>query len=234
MPATADRIITVILATNNPDKVKELRPLLEDISPLFRVFTPGELGVDIEIEETEETLDGNARLKARTIYNLLSGRFPFLIALADDTGLEVNALNGAPGVYSARFAPMPEGQTPTYQDNVEYLLTCMKGIADRRASFRTVIALKGRIPSGTGSCQFENTAQRVVSGSITLDKQGSEGFGYDPIFLLHSTGKTYAEMGIAEKNKLSHRALAVQKAIIDLKKILEKHGIPLTNTLRIP
>ncbi|TLU58621.1 MAG: RdgB/HAM1 family non-canonical purine NTP pyrophosphatase [Chlorobium sp.] len=234
MPETAEKIITVILATNNPDKVKELRPLLENISPLLKVFTLKELGVDIDIEETEETLDGNARLKARAIFNLLSDRFPFLIALADDTGLEVMALNGAPGVYSARFAPMPEGKTPSYQDNVEYLLNCMKGIADRKASFRTVIALKGRIPSGNGSCQFENTSQRVVSGSITIEKQGSEGFGYDPIFLLHSTGKTYAEMSLAEKNKLSHRSLAVQKAIIDLKKILDKQGIPLTDTPTFP
>ncbi|MEI7708814.1 MAG: RdgB/HAM1 family non-canonical purine NTP pyrophosphatase [Chlorobium sp.] len=230
MPAAADNIITIVLATGNRDKVKELRPLLENISPLFKVTTLKELGVDIEIEETEETLEGNALLKARAIFNLLSGQFPFMIALADDTGLEVDALQGAPGVYSARYAPTPEGIAPTYEENVRHLLHSLNGITNRNASFRTVIALKGSVPSGDNSFGFEHTAEGVVSGSITTEQRGNEGFGYDPLFLVDSTARTYAEMSTTEKNSLSHRALALKKAIADLKDIVESHSTPLTST----
>jgi XTP/dITP diphosphohydrolase len=224
MPATADNRITIVLATANRDKVKELRPLLETISPLFTVLTLHELGVDVEIEETEETLEGNALLKARAIFDLLSERFPFMIALADDTGLEVDALNGAPGVYSARFAPVADGQAPTYKDNVLHLLHRMKGIDNREARFRTVVALKGALPSAQGECRFEHTSEGVVPGSITLEEQGVEGFGYDPLFLVNATGKTYAEMSTAEKNKLSHRSLAVQQAVNYLKNLLQQES----------
>jgi len=228
MNATLDTTITVILATGNRDKVKELRPLLEDISPLIRVTTLSELGAEVEIEETEETLEGNALLKARGIFELLSERFPALIALADDTGLEVEALGGAPGVYSARFAPMPEGKSPSYQDNVRHLLASMAGCSNRKALFRTVIALKGRIPSQNGEqFLFEHLAEGEVSGSVTIDERGSEGFGYDPVFMVDATAKTYAEMGITEKNRLSHRSLAVQKALLDLRKTLAENSIPL-------
>jgi XTP/dITP diphosphohydrolase len=230
MTATAYNRITIVLATANRDKVKELRPLLETISPLFTVLTLDEIGVEVEIEETEETLEGNALLKARAIFALLSERFPFMIALADDTGLEVDALDGAPGVYSARFAPVADGQTPTYKENVAHLLHCMKGIASREARFRTIVALKGALPSADGCFQFEHTAEGVVPGSITLEERGDEGFGYDPLFLVHATGKTYAEMSTSEKNGLSHRALAVQQAIADLRHILQQKSIPLTDT----
>jgi XTP/dITP diphosphohydrolase len=231
MTVTSDTFITIILATGNRDKVKELRPLLEDISPLFRVSTLGELGVKVEIEETEETLEGNALLKSRGIFTLLSERFPYMIALADDTGLEVDALDGAPGVYSARFAPMPDGQSPSYADNVRHLLQCLEGCTNRNAIFRTVIALKGRIPSQSGEAAlFEHLAEGVVSGSITRDQKGTGGFGYDPVFLVDSTGRTYAEMSTAEKNRLSHRSLAVQKAIVDLKETLVQHHIPITHS----
>jgi XTP/dITP diphosphohydrolase len=230
MQAPAENIITIVLATGNLDKVKELRPLLENVSPLFKVTTLKELGVEIEVEETEETLEGNALLKARAIFNHLSGTLPFIIALADDTGLEVDALQGAPGVYSARYAPTAEGIAPTYEDNVRHLLHSLNGITNRNARFRTVIALKGSIPSGDNSFGFEHTAEGVVSGSITTEKRGNEGFGYDPLFLVDSTARTYAEMSTAEKNTLSHRALALKKAIADLKNIIENHGTPLTST----
>jgi len=232
MLATPDNIITIVLATANRDKVRELRPLLENISPLFKVTTLKELGVEIDIEETEQTLEGNALLKARAIFSLLSERFPFIITLADDTGLEVDALQGAPGVYSARYAPASDGKPPTYDDNVRHLLHSMNGITDRKACFRTVIALKGSIPSAHEPFQFEQTAEGIVAGNITLEPQGSEGFGYDPVFLVNSTGRTYAEMSTTEKNTLSHRALALQKAITDLKNILEPGGIPITSTQR--
>ena len=230
MPAAPDTTVTIVLATGNRDKVREIRPLLENISPLFKVTTLKELGAEVDIEETEQTLEGNALLKARAIFSILSEQFPAMIALADDTGLEVDALQGAPGVYSARFAPTPDGNTPTYQENVRHLLHSMKGIVDRNARFRTVIALKGSIPSGDKQVEFEHTAEGVVSGSITLEQQGTGGFGYDPVFLVHSTAKTYAEMSIVEKNTLSHRALAIQKAIADLKTLLEPGFTPLTCT----
>ena len=224
MSATAENRITIVLATANRDKVKELRPLLERISPLFNVVTLQELDVEVEIDETEETLEGNARLKARAIFALLSERFPFMIALADDTGLEVEGLHGAPGVYSARFAPVADGLVPTYQENVRHLLHCMKGMANREARFRTVVALKGALPSPQGGFSFEHTAEGVVAGSITLQEQGDEGFGYDPLFLVQSTTKTYAEMSPAEKNSLSHRSLAVQQAVLYLKDILQPNA----------
>jgi XTP/dITP diphosphohydrolase len=230
MTETANNEITVILATGNRDKVKELRPLLENISPLFRVSALHELGVEVEIEESEVTLEGNALIKARAIFALLSERFPLMIALADDTGLEVEGLDGAPGVYSARYAPMPDGESPTYNDNVNHLLHCMDGITNRAARFRTVIALKGSLPSVQGNRQFEQTADGVVHGTITLEPKGEAGFGYDPVFLVDSTGKTYSEMSTAEKNSLSHRSLAVQKAVVALKKTLERSNIPLTDT----
>jgi XTP/dITP diphosphohydrolase len=229
MPATPDNHITIVLATANRDKVKELRPLLETISPLFSVVSLDELGVKVDIEETEETLEGNALLKARAIFTLLSEQLPFMIALADDTGLEVNALHGAPGVYSARFAPVADGQTPTYKENVSHLLHCMKGVANREARFRTVVALKGALPSTEGCFRFEHCAEGMVAGSITLEEQGDEGFGYDPLFLVNATGKTYAEMSTVEKNRLSHRSLAVQQAIADLRTILQQNSIPLTD-----
>ena len=230
MTDTAKNRIAIILATGNRDKVRELRPLLENISPLFSVFALHEIGINVDIEETETTLEGNALLKARAIFDLLAERFPFMIALADDTGLEVECLNGAPGVYSARYAPMPEGESPTYKDNVKHLLHSMNGIDDRTARFRSVLALKGSLPSPQGPFLFEETADGVVHGSITLEPKGDGGFGYDPVFLVDSTGKTYSEMSMAEKNALSHRSLAVQKAIAILKNILAEHGIPLTNT----
>jgi XTP/dITP diphosphohydrolase len=236
MSDTANNQITIILATGNHDKVRELRPLLEKVSPLFNIFALHELGVEVEVEESEKTLEGNALLKARAIFGLLSERFPFMIALADDTGLEVDALNGAPGVYSARYAPMPEGQTPTYGDNVNHLLQCMSGIMNRTARFRSVIALKGALPSPQGSLLFEKIADGVVHGAITIEPKGDGGFGYDPVFMVDGMGKTYSEMTSAEKNSLSHRALAVQKAIVALQDILETEHIfnPTTTNLHDP
>ncbi|MEI8186499.1 MAG: RdgB/HAM1 family non-canonical purine NTP pyrophosphatase [Chlorobiaceae bacterium] len=233
MPEQPDDRITIVLATSNRDKVNEIRPLVENISPLFNVTTLKELGADVEIEETEPTLEGNALLKARAIFNLLSERFPSMIALADDTGLEVDSLQGAPGVYSARYAPVPEGKSPTYEENVRHLLHSMSGIADRKARFRTVIALKGTISFRNERFHFEHTAEGIVTGSITPEPKGSKGFGYDPVFLVHSSSKTYAEMSTAEKNIISHRALALKQAIAELKDILGQIGIPLNRAAAI-
>ena len=214
--------IIVVLATNNRDKVREIKPLLEDIAPEISVHSLTDLQVDIEIEETEETLEGNAKLKTEAVFNLLSDRFPFLVTVADDTGLEVSGLNGAPGVYSARFAPMPEGQSATYDDNVNHILKVMEKVNDRRALFRTVIALKGRIPGNSEPYLFERTAEGFIEGEITREKTGNKGFGYDPVFWVNSARATFAQMSTEAKNRLSHRSRAVKKAAEELRLILDK------------
>jgi XTP/dITP diphosphohydrolase len=234
MGFSAENRIMIVLATGNCDKVKEMRPLLENISPLFEVSSLRDLDAEIDVDETEKTLEGNALLKARAIFSHLAGRFRHMIAFADDTGLEVDALLGAPGVYSARFAPMPDRKSPAYEDNVRHLLERMQGIGERTAQFRTCIAMKGRIPSSSGDLSFEHTCEGSVAGTITIDRRGNEGFGYDPVFMVDSTGRTYAEMSIDEKNTLSHRALALKKAIADLKIILETHTFSSTANRPLP
>ncbi len=212
--------ITVVLATNNRDKVREIKPLLENIAPAITVHSLVDLKVDIEIEETEDTLEGNAKLKADAVFNLLSDRFPSLVTVADDTGLEVEALDGRPGVYSARFAPVPEGKPRTYDDNVNHLLKVMENINERKALFRTAVALKGRIELNGNQYRFETNVDGSVEGEITMEKTGDKGFGYDPVFWVNSAQATFAQMTTEEKNKLSHRARAVRKAVEELRRIL--------------
>lgn len=220
------KTIPVVLATGNPDKVKELRPILEQVSPLFFVQALSELGITEEIEETETTLSGNALLKADAIFALLEQRFAFFITMADDTGLEVDALGGEPGVLSARFAPVAEGRKPSYEDNIRHLLLRMEGMKKREARFRTVIAMKGRIPACGAPFEFRNTAEGVVEGSITEEKKGDLGFGYDPVFHVNSAGKTFAEMTLSVKNSISHRSLALRKASAKLFEIMSAHCSP--------
>ena len=219
--ASEGREITIVLATNNRDKVREIKPLLERLAPGIRVWTLAELGAETEIEETETTLEGNAKLKAGTIFSLLSSRFSWLVSLADDTGLEVAALDGEPGVYSARFAPVPEGKVPTYEDNVSHLLARMEATDRRDAIFRTVIAMKGRIPGKSGPVVFEKTVEGSIEGEITRERTGKNGFGYDPIFRAASARATFAQMSTEEKNRLSHRSRAVGKAAEALGAILK-------------
>jgi len=213
--------VVIVLATSNRDKVREIRPLLEHLSQPVQVLTPGDIGVETEIEETETTLEGNARLKAETIFGLLSERYPWLIALADDTGLEVAALDGAPGVYSARYAPVGKDRTPTYDQNVSHLLATMQNEENRKASFRTVIAMKGRLPGRNGPVTFEKTVEGSVDGEITRQRAGDNGFGYDPVFWLNSAGTTFAQMSTERKNSLSHRSRAVRKAVEALGAVFE-------------
>lgn len=220
--------IPVVLATGNPDKVRELRPMMKWASPLFSVRSLADLAITADVEETENTLEGNALLKADAIFRLVGKRYPYVIVLADDTGLEVEALCGEPGVFSARFAPVPEGAKPSYDDNVRHLLLRMEGMNDRTATFRTVIAMKGRIPSGTSMHEFRCSAEGAVQGSITFETKGMLGFGYDPVFHVHAAGKTYAEMTTAEKNTISHRALALRNASTMLAGIMANHYSPET------
>lgn len=178
---------TFVLATANPDKAAEISAILgAGVELLPR---PGSVG---EVEETGDTLEENARIKARALVEA-TGR----PAIADDTGLEVAALDGRPGVYSARFA----GEDATYAKNVAKLLTEMDGVSDRSARFRTVaLALW---PDGT-----ELVAEGEVRGVIAERARGSEGFGYDPVFVPDGEQRTFAEMTAAEKHSVSHRGRA--------------------------
>lgn len=178
----------LVVASQNPDKIAEVKAVLEELA----------LGIEIvdglswpEIEETEDTLEGNALLKARAVAG-----YTGLPALADDTGLEVTALGGRPGVHTARFA----GPEATYADNVARLLAELEGVDDRSASFRTVVALV--TPVGD-----EVTVEGVLDGTIATRPRGTGGFGYDPVFLVGES--TLAEIPTAAKNQMSHRARAL-------------------------
>ncbi|HHE31751.1 MAG TPA: RdgB/HAM1 family non-canonical purine NTP pyrophosphatase [Chlorobaculum parvum] len=218
--------IDIVLATGNRDKVRELKPVLEGIHPAIRVRALFELGLKADVEETEATLEGNARLKAEAIFELVGTQLNHFIALADDTGLEVSALDGAPGVYSARFAPVAAGQSPTYADNVRHLLDRMKGETNRSARFRTVIAMKGLLPSAAkGDVTIDETVEGSVEGVITETTIGEGGFGYDPIFMPVETGKTFAQLTIDEKNAISHRGWAVQAAVGRIQELLTQCGL---------
>ena len=178
----------VVVASKNPDKIAEIEAVLASLEPPI-VVIPGHVWEDVE--ETEDTLEGNALLKARAVVAATGHA-----AVADDTGLEVDALSGAPGVHTARYA----GETATYADNVAKLLADL-GDADRRtARFRAAVAVV--TPAGE-----ELVVEGVLEGQITLERRGDGGFGYDPIFDVD--GRTLAEISSAEKNSISHRALAL-------------------------
>lgn len=181
----------LVFATQNPNKAKEIEAKLGEG---FKIAGLDQLGITEEIPETAPTLEGNALMKARYVYEK-TGRNCF----ADDTGLEVAALNGEPGVYSARYA----GLQKNADDNMALLLNKLQGQANRKAQFRTVIAL---IINGQEHL-FEGTA----TGNIIAEKQGVEGFGYDPIFVPEGHTRTFAQMTLDEKNQLSHRAKAFDK-----------------------
>ena len=217
--------ITIVLATGNKDKVRELKPVLEGLASGIHVRSLHDLGLDIDVEETEPTLEGNARLKAEAIFELVAPRLDWFIALADDTGLEVTALDGAPGVYSARYAPVPEGTTRTYADNVRHLLAQMRGKSERSACFRTVIAMKGRLPVAKGGAMaIDDTTDGHIDGVITTERQGDGGFGYDPVFAPEGMERTFAQLTIDEKNRISHRGRAVVAAAKRIGEFLAQCG----------
>ncbi len=197
----------LVLATHNPDKQTEMNAALSDLG-LDVIGLDQYPGIE-DIPENGTTLLENAMIKAHTVH-LKTG----LPALSDDTGLEVDALHGAPGVYSARFA----GEDSTYQDNVQKLLSLMAGVPklNRTARFRTVIAL---VNGDTELC-----TEGIIEGLITHEERGTGGFGYDPIFEEKDTKKTFSEMSSAEKNKISHRALALQKMRKKLITVFEIKG----------
>ncbi|MBN1949615.1 MAG: RdgB/HAM1 family non-canonical purine NTP pyrophosphatase [Bacteroidales bacterium] len=181
----------IIFATNNLHKLNEIRKAVPDS---YEIYSLEEQAIQVEIPETSDTLEGNAIEKAMFIYENYG-----LNCFADDTGLEVEALAGAPGVYSARYA----GPACSFEDNIVKLLSEMNGISNRKARFKTVIAFveNGEIVTFEG----------IINGQITTDRRGKEGFGYDPVFLPDQGKETFAEMSLEEKNRISHRALAVKK-----------------------
>jgi XTP/dITP diphosphohydrolase len=186
----------LLLATNNPGKVREYKSLLSGVP--FELVTPAEVGVDADVEETGTTFEENAALKATTL-----AAESQLLTLADDSGLEVDALGGEPGTLSARYA----GQNASDADRVRYLLSKMQNVPEgkRQARFVCVIAIatpQGKVEFCSGECE----------GVIALGPRGNRGFGYDPIFYLPELGKTMAELPPEAKNKLSHRGRAAEKA----------------------
>ena len=181
----------IVFATNNEHKLSEIRAIL---GPQFEVVSLADIGCHEDIPETGTTLEENALMKAEYIYNKYH-----LSCFADDTGLEVEALDGAPGVYSARYASLESVASDSQQT---------------KARFRTVIALiekKDVCPCGCTSVKLVHRFEGIVNGEITQEKSGAEGFGYDPIFRPDGYDKTFAELGADIKNQISHRARATQK-----------------------
>ncbi|MCW5911931.1 MAG: RdgB/HAM1 family non-canonical purine NTP pyrophosphatase [Cyclobacteriaceae bacterium] len=189
--------MTLCFATNNAHKVSEIQALLGDS---FKLVGLADIGCTEELAEDQDTLEGNSMQKAQYVFDTCK-----VSCFADDTGLEVAALEGAPGVYSARYA----GAQRNPDDNMELLLKNLDGQPDRRAQFRTVVTLI--TPQGTH--QFEG----VLKGSIIDHKRGTHGFGYDPVFLPDGYTQTLAELDLSEKNKISHRARAVENLVLFLK-----------------
>lgn len=189
---------TLIMATNNEHKLREIRQILGD---KYEVKGLKEIGCLEDIPETSDTLEGNALQKARYVYEHYG-----LNCFADDTGLEVEALGGAPGIYTARYGSMNGyGDSHDSDANIACLLDRLQGATTRKARFRTVIALL----QGGKEYLFEG----IVEGEIATERRGQDGFGYDPIFAPVETGITFAEMGPAEKNRISHRGRATQKLV---------------------
>lgn len=186
----------LVLATNNKDKIREIKNVLAGLP--VEILASSDFEDFPDIEETGATLEENAMLKARGI-----AEFTGYPALADDSGLEVAALNGAPGVFSSRYA----GPGCTYADNNAKLLREMEDVpeGERQARFRTVIAI-------AWDSENVETVDGTVEGVITRENRGQNGFGYDPVFFHPPAGKTFAEMSLEEKNKVSHRGKAVTAA----------------------
>lgn len=193
----------LVFATNNEHKLREIRQILGE---RFQVKSLNELGCNEDIAETADTLEGNALQKARYIHEHYG-----VDCFADDTGLEVEALGGAPGVFTARYGSLNGyGDSHDSTANIRCLLDRLKGQENRRARFRTVIAL---IQDGD-----EYLFEGIVEGTIVRELRGTEGFGYDPVFEPEETGLTFAEMGPDAKNHISHRGRATEKLVSFLQK----------------
>jgi XTP/dITP diphosphohydrolase len=188
---------TLIFATNNQHKVEEILTIVGD---KFNIITLKEAGITIDIPEPHDTIEANASEKSQTIFKLTQQN-----CFGEDTGLEVNALHGEPGVKSARYA----GEEKSFDANIDKLLENLKGTEDRSAHFKTVISLmwQGK----------EYLFEGITEGQILFERRGNNGFGYDPVFLPEESNKSFGEMALAEKNVYSHRRKATDKLIDFLK-----------------
>jgi XTP/dITP diphosphohydrolase len=185
--------MTIVFATNNQHKVDEIRSALPKD---FSIISLKEAGIDIEIPEPYETLEDNAAEKARTVHDLTKSN-----CFSEDTGLEVYSLNNEPGVHSARYA----GEDRSFGKNIDKLLSKLDGALERSARFRTVICLI--------IDENEHFFEGICEGSITTEKRGISGFGYDPVFVPTGSRRTFAEMTIEDKNGFSHRKKAMDKLV---------------------
>ena len=183
--------MTIVFASNNQHKIKEIRSILGDS---FTLLSLSDINMEEDIPENEPLLEGNALFKARYIHNAFG-----MNVFADDTGLEIDALDGLPGVHSARFA----GDNKDHSANIEKVLSLLEKKENRKARFRTVIALI--------LDKKEYLFEGIVTGTIISEKRGTEGFGYDPVFIPDGKDRTFAEMELGEKNTVSHRARAFEK-----------------------
>ena len=188
----------LVFASNNKNKIQEIQALVPNT---IQIVSLEDIGCTEDIPETADTIEGNAILKA----NYVTEKYGY-DCFADDTGLEVEALNGAPGVYSARYA----GEQKDANDNMDKLLSELKDKSNRKANFKTVIALNlnGK----------QNLFTGIINGKIIEEKIGTNGFGYDPIFVADGFDKTFAELSIEEKSTISHRGIAVKELILFLQK----------------
>ena len=201
-------IQAIVLATHNRDKREELQEALSEFT--LEILSLNDFPFIGEIEEVGQTLLENSMIKAKTVHNLTQ-----LPVIADDTGLEVEALNGAPGIYSARYA----GEDVTYEDNVNKLLAEMENIplGNRKAQFRTVISFVDK--------DRELWTEGTIKGIIGETAKGKNGFGYDPVFFVPELEKTFSELSIGEKNKISHRGFAMKKFRILLREYISDQPI---------
>ena len=201
-------IQAIVLATHNRDKREELQEALSEFT--VKILSLNDFPFIGEIEEVGQTLLENSMIKAKTVHNLTQ-----LPVIADDTGLEVEALNGAPGIYSARYA----GEDVTYEDNVNKLLAEMENIPleNRKAQFRTVISFVDK--------DRELWTEGTIKGIIGETAKGKNGFGYDPVFFVPELEKTFSELSIGEKNKISHRGLAMKNFRILLREYISDQSI---------
>ncbi len=188
---------TLIFASNNPHKIEEILSIIGD---QYKIITLKEASIDIDIPEPHATIEANASEKSKTIYRLTQQN-----CFGDDTGLEVEALNGEPGVKSARYA----GQHKSFDDNIDKLLLKLDDHENRNALFKTVISLmwKGE----------EYLFEGIVKGMIIYERRGAYGFGYDPVFIPEGSYKTFGEMPLEEKNLFNHRKRAIDKLVEFLK-----------------
>ena len=188
----------LIFATNNQHKIEEIRSV---IGNQFKIVTLKEAGIDFDIPEPHDTIEANALEKSKTIFNLTKEN-----CFGEDTGLEVEALNGEPGVKSARYA----GDEKNFDANIDKLLTKLNGINNRVAQFKTVISLMWY--------EKEYLFEGITKGNIIHERKGSNGFGYDSVFIPEGSNKTFAEMELGEKNLYSHRRKATDKLLEFLKR----------------